>query len=377
MTILFLISAGVLLQTYLGYPISLVLLRLLHLRRRVHPTTDHTPSVTLVISAYNEEAVIRAKVENSLALDYPESRLERVVVSDGSTDRTESIVEEFRPRGVQLRSFKGRQGKVACLNRVVPDLNSDLVVMSDANSMYAKDSLRKLAGHFVDGGVGCVCGRLDYANPTNLIAGHGERLYWKYEEVIKRLESSLGALLGANGAIYAYRKELFRPVDPLMFCDDVIPIRIALRGYRVIYDPDARCTERAVGERVEMKRRSRHASFGMRSMLRMAREAIGAGRFLVLYQCLSHRVLRWMGGPAVLGLLVSSPFLPEAWLAPIVAGEVVFCGAGALGFFVSRLGYRVLPLYLPFYWLATSLAGLRGLIALVLRRDVPFWEPRQ
>src|SRR5207249_6023044 len=121
----------------------------------------------------------------------------------------------------ELRALGGRRGKVACLNQVIPTLDSDLVVMSDANSMYDADSIRKLVRHFADDRVGCVCGRLAYLNPRRLAAGEGERLYWGYEGAIKLLESSLGSLLGANGAIYAYRRDLFRPVDPLMFCDDV------------------------------------------------------------------------------------------------------------------------------------------------------------
>ena len=377
MTVLFLIALAILVQAYLGYPLSLMMLRTLLGDRSRHARGDDLPAVSLVISAYNEELVIRRKIENSRALDYPEERLEIIVVSDGSTDRTEAIVRDFESRNVGLRAFKGRQGKVACLNRVIPDLRSDLVVMSDANSMYEPGSLRQLVSHFVDPRIGCVCGRLRYVNPQDLASGRGELIYWAYEGLIKRLESSLGSLLGANGAIYAFRRTLFRPVDPLMFCDDVIPGRIALEGYLTIYDPRARCEEVTAAEKVERHRRARHASFGLRSMLHLAAEALRSRRFLLAYQCISHRILRWAGGLSLGVLLVSSVFLPDPWRAAALAGQGVFYGAAGLGFLASRLGARASTLYLPYYFLVINLAGLAGLRAFLLRADSPFWEPRQ
>ncbi len=374
---LFLISAGILVQTYLGYPLSLLLLRLLLGDRSRHRPGDRLPTVSLVISAYNEEQVIRQKIENSLSLDYPADRISRLVASDGSTDGTETIVREFQERGVELRSFPGRRGKVACLNEVIPTLRSEVVVMSDANSMYQSDSLRKLVRHFADRQVGCVCGALRYVNPRGLLSAEGERLYWGFEGLIKRLESSLGSLLGANGAIYAYRADLFRRVDPLMFCDDVIPIRIRLGGHLTIYDPEARCTEEAADVAVEVRRRRRHASFGLRSMFGMAREAAARGRLLVLYQCLSHRVLRWMGGVALGGILLSSPFLTYPWNALALGGQALFYAMAAAGLLARDLKSIGTALFLPYYYLAITLAGLGGLKAFLLRSDRPYWEPRQ
>jgi cellulose synthase/poly-beta-1,6-N-acetylglucosamine synthase-like glycosyltransferase len=377
MSFLFLVCLAFLLHTYLGYPLSLLLLRLIRGDRSRHLRGDGVPSVTLVISAYNEEAVIRRKVENSLALDYPQDRIARIVVSDGSTDATDAIVREYEGRGVELRSFPGRRGKVACLNDVLPSVRSDLVVLSDANSMYDAASLRRLAEHFADPRVGCVCGLLRYVNPRRLAAGRGERVYWGYEGIIKRLESSLGSLLGANGAIYAFRPGLFRTVDPLTFCDDVIPIRVAIEGRLVLFDPQAACTEEAVDEDVERRRRRRHASFGMRSMMLVGREAARRGRLLVLYQCLSHRMLRWLGGVFLAGLLVSSPSLPPPWAALALGAQGLLYGGALMGFLTRRRRRgSVLP-YLPYYFLVITLAGLRGLAAHLVRSDRPYWEPRQ
>jgi len=333
--------------------------------------------VSLVISAYNEERILRLKIENSLALDYPAERIERVVVSDGSTDGTEAIAREYEGQGVRLQAFPSRRGKVSCLNDVIPTLRSELVVMSDANSMYETQSVRCLVRHFSDPRVGCVCGQLRYLNPSRLAAGEGERVYWGYEGLIKRLESARGSLLGATGAIYAYRRRLFRPVDPMMFCDDVIPSRIALDGSLTIYDPDARCTEEAVDEAAEMRRRTRHASFGLRTMLRLGREALADGRPFVLYECVSHRILRWLGPLALAAMLIATPFLGPVWRPAALLAELVFYGAAALGGLARALGLKTGPLYLPYYFLAINLAGLRGLIAFLRRTDRPYWEPRQ
>lgn len=377
MTILFLISAGVLFHAYLGYPLSLALLRLLRGDRSRHAQGDDLPSVSLVISAHNEDRVIRRKIENSLDLEYPRDRLTIIVASDGSTDGTEEIVREFQCRGVELCAFEGRRGKVDCLNLVVPGLRSELVVMSDANSIYERDSLKKLVRHFADRRVGCVCGRLRYVNPRDLPAGHGELLYWEYEDGIKRLESSLGSLLGANGAMYAYRRELFRPVDPLMFCDDVVPARIALDGYLTLFDPQALCTEETVGEEVERRRRARHASFGLRSMLHLATEALRRGRLLLFYECLAHRVLRWGGGLALAAFFVSTWWLQVPWRLPALAGQTLFYGAAIAGYLASRRGRRITALYLPYYFLVINLAGLAGLRAYILGTDKPYWSPRR
>lgn len=381
MTPLFVAAFLLLVQAYVGYPASLLLVAAVG--RRVRPSAaaaragGKPPSVTLVISAYNEEACLRAKLENSLGIDYPRDRLRVVVISDGSTDATEAIARDYAGRGIELAALPGRRGKVACLNEVIPTLTSDLVVMSDANSIYEADAVRRLAARFEDRAIGCVCGELVYVNPRREAAGEGERIYWGYEGLIKRLESRLGSLLGANGAIYAYRRTLFRKVDPLTFCDDVIPIRIALAGQKVIFDPAARCSEETAPEEVELRRRRRHASFGMRSMLLVMGEAARAGQLFIVYQCLSHRVIRWLGGASLITMAVTTPGLPSPWSFVALVTQAAFYGLAVIGVAADRLGVRWRPAYLAYYVLAIHAAGLAGLVRFVRRTDRPFWEPRQ
>ena len=377
MTFLFLLASAVLVQTYLGYIFSLFMLKAVLGDRSRHTMGQSLPTVTLVISVYNEEAVLRSKIENSLALDYPPELLQRVVLSDGSTDRSDEIVREYADRGIQLQSFPGRRGKVARLNELLPEVQSQIIVLSDANSIYEPMSIRTLVRHFADPRVGCVCGALEYVNPLKLASGEGERFYWNYEKRLKNLESSLGSLLGANGAIYAFRTKLFRAVDPLMFCDDVIPIRISIDGYLTLYDPEARCTEESPGEGAEMRRRRRHASFGLRSMLRMIREAAVKRRVLITYQIVSHRIVRWLGGVSLMAALFSSPFLPVPWRVLAFGIQAIYYGCAMLGFVLSRTGRGGGPFYLAYYHLVISLAGMRGLVAFVRGSDQPHWEPRQ
>ena len=377
MIALWFIGVSALLLAYGLYPLSLLLRRTLPTGPAQREDPAAWPTITLLISAYNEERILRRKLENVATLDYPRDRLRTIVVSDGSTDGTEAIARAFASAGIELAAFAGRRGKVACLDLVVPQLTSDLVVMSDANSLYEPASLKRLARHFGNPEVGCVCGELLYENPGRLASGEGERAYWGYERRVKRLEGDRGILLGANGAIYAYRRALFQPVDPRMFCDDVIPIRIRIAGYRVLYEPSARCVEEAVSEETELRRRRRHASFGMRSMLAMVREALGAGRPLVAYQAICHRILRWFGTIWLLLILAGTPWLPVPFRDAAILGQGLLYGAALLGFLLDRLGIRVTILYLPYYALALTAAGMAGLTNLVLDTDRPFWEPRQ
>jgi cellulose synthase/poly-beta-1,6-N-acetylglucosamine synthase-like glycosyltransferase len=300
MLVLFWLSAGVLLYGYAGYPL---LLRLIVLLRGVRPVRKGSgmPRVTLVISAYNEAAVIRRKLENVLRLDYPRELLEVVVVSDASSDGTDEIVREFAGRGVRLARQACRRGKTAGLNSTVPHVTGAIVVFSDANAMYQPNALRMLVRNFDDPQVGCVTGEARYLEGGASAADSGERAYWNYEIQVKRLETAVGSMVGGDGAIYAIRRELWRTLPDDAINDFLNPLQIVAAGWRAVYEPEAVCFEEtAGGVGTEYRRRIRIVSRSWRALFQApdVLNPLKVGFFAV--SVVSHKVLRWVSGPFAL-----------------------------------------------------------------------------
>lgn len=224
---------------YVGYPILLVVFVLLSNRRRrvlFESQFSSVPSVSLLISAYNEEKVIEEKLRNSLILNYPKEKFEIMVVSDASDDRTDEILRGFERQGVRLLRVEGRKGKVFCKNEAMKVTKGEVVVFSDANTMYEPDAIKELVKHFSDPEVGCVSGELRYRHEGGV---RGESLYWKYEQWIKRMEGRLGSLTTVNGAIYAVRKDVLQPL-PIDVPDDfATTLLIRSKGLKVLHEPQA------------------------------------------------------------------------------------------------------------------------------------------
>ncbi|HEX5498699.1 MAG TPA: glycosyltransferase family 2 protein, partial [Thermomicrobiales bacterium] len=266
---LFWLSFGVTAYAYAGYPALIWLCARRFGRVETPPEADQNelPTITLLVAAHNEQAVIGERLENALALDYPRGRLAIVVASDGSDDRTAEIVSSFADRGVRLLDFQANRGKSATLNAAWGELTSDLVLLSDANTAIEPQAPKKLARWFRSPEVGAVCGRLvlvDRATGKNV-----DGLYWRYETFLKRCEARLGALLGANGAIYAIRRESFTPIPTETIVDDfVIPLLARLTsGCRLVYDAEAAAYEETP-ERIgdEFRRRVRIGAGGFQSL---------------------------------------------------------------------------------------------------------------
>ena len=299
--------------------------------------------MSLIVTAYNEQAVLRDKLENTFALEYPAGRLQVVVVSDGSTDGTDEVARSYegRPGYLFLRQDPNA-GKTAAQNAAVRAATGDVLVFSDANSMYAPDALQQLVMSLAEG-VGCVCGELRYTNPERAGAGEGEGYYWRYEQFLKRLESRLGALVGANGSIYAVRRELFEELDPRIISDFILPIRLRRRGHRVVYAPGAVAEEesgRGFGE--ELRRRRRIVA---RSLYGLWREAGALNPFahpLLAFQILSHKVVRWLVPVLLLVLLAAGAAAAAEGVEPygkLLAAQLGLYGLALLGgLFPRRCG---------------------------------------
>jgi glycosyltransferase involved in cell wall biosynthesis len=377
--ILFWSAIATLLSTYLLFPL-LVLLRAL-LRSRPHLTDDITPPLTMIIAAHNEAASIRAKLENILSLEYPAGRLEVVIASDGSDDRTEAIVRSFEDRGVRLLPLP-RRGKAAALNAAAAVAIGDILVFSDANSIYAPDALRALVRPFADPLVGGVAGDQRYVADGDAGAvAAGEQRYWDFDRILKSAESRAGNVISATGAIYAVRRSLFRPVPDGVTDDFFTSTGVVAQGYRLVFAPDAVAFEPVAGTaELEFGRKVRVITRGLRGVL-LRRELLHPrchGFYSV--QLLGHKLLRRL---MVFPLIVAAATSPLLWrhgriyrMATVFQGGVYGLGAAGILFARRPLGRRK-ALVLPAFFCFVNIAALKATWNVVRGRRIDRWEPRR
>ncbi len=375
MTLVCWISLVSLLYIYLGYPVLAWMLAGAFGRE---PKRGHIlPTVSLFIPALNEEAHIEAKLQNSLRLDYPKDRLEILVASDGSTDRTNAIVASYRQRGVRLYAMRDHIGKSAMLSRIVPLLRGEIVVFSDASSALEPDALRLLVRSFSDARVGCVCG-LYRVQETGDVRGHGEGLYWRYETWLKRQESRLHSILGAHGAFYAIRKAFFQRLDTALINDDyLIPMRIVAQGHRAVYDPAAVAWERDVASVGGEFARRRRIAVGNCQQIFELRRLLNPLRGWVALSFFSHKVLRTIAPLLMLTLFVSSCWLPAPWAIAMIAAQAAFYASALVGYLCQRGGVKIQWLSAPLYFCLGNLAMFAGLLSFCFGAKRPAWgRPR-
>ena len=362
--------------TYLIYP---VLLWLLAAGRKMpeYAPLSGWPRVSLIIAAHNEEGVLRTKLENALAMDYPAERLDIIVVSDASTDGTDRIAAEFAARGVRLHRQEVRGGKTEAQNAGVRLARGQFVAFSDANSMYAPSALKRLLAPFADERIGCVCGELQYANPEDQGAGKGEGLYWRYEQFLKRRESLLSSALGANGAIYALRRELFVELRGDIISDFVAPLHAWRRGFRIAYEPTAVATEYSSGRfGDEFRRRRRIVSRSLYGLWTEAGVLNPFAHFFFAFQMFSHKLLRWLVPVWLLVVLtVNIPLVASEYYGLLLALQVAFYGLAALGLLLPERFGRYWLFYVPAYFTATNWGTLLGLLSFLMGRRHRVWQP--
>jgi cellulose synthase/poly-beta-1,6-N-acetylglucosamine synthase-like glycosyltransferase len=336
-------AALLLAHTYFLYPLSLFVLdgaaqvvqNIRAMRgggtgRRAERKAGPAPSVSLVVAAYNEASCIQQKLENSLALQYPAERFELVIGSDGSSDGTDDIVRKCQDARVRL-SPAPRAGKTTVLNRCIPMAKGDIVVLSDANTMIEPEAIERLVRHFEDPEVGAVCGKLKLYNPTK--QDYEESAYWSYESLIKMYEGRRGAVVGANGGLYAIRRTLFTELPPSTIVDDfVIPLRILEKGYKVVYEETAVAHEETTEDYgKEFGRRARIAAGNFQS-LRMVPGLLLPTAGFPAFAFWSHKLLRWCA-PALMGLaLVANLFLLDSmFYRATLLGQTLFYALAYLG----------------------------------------------
>ncbi len=367
---------AILLYAYFGYPFLLGRCR----RRRsaAHPPCEAQPHVTMVVAAWNEAGVIRAKIENTLAQQYPPDRLDLVVVSDGSTDATDEIVAEYAARTgrVTLLQTAGRQGKSVALNLGVPCARGEVVVLTDANAIFREDAVAQLVRGFASPTIGAVSGQLRYRAGEGL--EEGESFYWRYEQKVKRAEAALESLLGANGSIYAIRRSLFRPLRPRDVNDFRIPYEVLLQGYAVVLAPEAVSYEEAAPSLWdEYRRKVRIMARAIPTMLGLLWPTLAQGRLFLAWQLVSHKLLREIQGVFFLAMLAGALwglFLGSKGLGLFAAGQLFLYTLGLLAWAAPGVA-RWRPGRLAAHFDMIVLASLAALWLWLTRRIKPTWRP--
>jgi len=356
---------------YLGYPLTLwLIVRLRGAYVPPAPSNDFEPAVTFVISAYNEAAVIEAKLANVSALAYPADKLQILVISDASDDGTDEIVRRCAATDPRITLFRQeeRKGKTAGLNGGMALATGEVAVFSDANAMYEPGAIRELVAPLQDGRVGYVVGAAHYTDSEQGAAQASEGLYWRYELAIKELESAWASVVGGDGAIYAIRRELYWPLREDDINDFVNPLQIIAAGYRGVFNPRARCFEESADSfSKEFGRKRRIVNRSWRAFLRYGADLRGAGNPAFIFELLAHKVLRWFALPALALMAVGN-------IALVLRGAGGFYTLTLLGLVASgalAIKGRALEradrpqprlVYLAYYFYLVNVAALLGIL---------------
>lgn len=372
---LFWISAVLVVYVYVGYPaLAWLLARIIGRTVRKAPIQ---PRVTVLTAAFNEAAHIEATVRNKLEQDYPADLLDVIVISDESTDGTDEIVRGLGPR-VRLIRQSPRAGKTAALDLAVDQAEGEVLVFSDANSIYAPDAIRRLVENFADPEVGYVTGKMVYVTEDGSLVGDGCSAYMKYENWLRDQETRLAAVVGVDGGVDAVRKSLFEKMRADQLPDFVLPLSVARRGHRVVYEPRALLKEAALSQheaeyrmRVRVGLRALWALSDLRVLLNPLRHG------LLAFQLISHKLLRYLAFVPLALVLVTSMALSgshEIYLAAAL-GQLVFYALAIVGWTTgSQLRSAVIGI--PYYFLLLNLATAHAALRFLRRERQATWAPR-
>lgn len=365
-------AVAMMVYVYFGYPVLLAIARPLF-RRPVHKA-PFLPSVTLIVAANDEAGVIEAKLRNSVAVDYPADRLSIVVASDGSVDGTNAIVRAFAAANVRLLAYEERRGKISAINDAIAQVESDVVVFSDANTFLRPDAVRALVRNFADETVGAVSGDVILVGDRAALAT-SEDLYYRYERWLQQAESDIGSMLGVDGALYAIRRTLFVPPPTDTILDDMaVPMAIARNGHRVVFEPDAIAHEGGSDSGSEEFSRKVRVVAGAVQFLLRPDSAIPLGDFQLLASLVSHKTLRWLSPVfatiAFVAAVVLAPHSPWFfWFASLQAASMVAALLGCLPA-IRRISVFGIAYY---FWLVQT-AALVGFARGLLGRQAVAWR---
>lgn len=383
MEILFWLSLFIVFYTFLGYGIllyALVRIRRIFKGKRIAPGLDQDfPTLTLIIAAYNEESIIEEKIENTLGLSYPKEKLKLIFVTDGSTDRTPDLISTYSQ--IKLMHKPERSGKILAMHRAMHEVDSEVVVYTDANTFLNKDALLLIARHYADPTVGAVSGEKRVMQDAVSDATAGEGFYWKYESTLKKWDSELYSVVGAAGELFSVRHAVYTSVEPDTILDDfMISMRIAQQGYRIIYEPEAYASELS-SENIqeELKRKVRIAAGGIQSILRLKKLLNPFHYPMLSFQYISHRVLRWTVTPflMILALILNFVIVLQGgnWLYQLILfAQVFFYLLAFAGWALERRKIKVKALFVPYYFCMMNYAVLAGIRRYIKGSQSAAWD---
>lgn len=380
METIFWISVFLVFYHFIGYGVLITLLSKLKKKKPSLPelSEDDLPEISLVIAAYNEEDIIIDKINNSLALDYPAEKLKIHFVTDGSTDKTNKIIDRYKQ--IKLWYRPARAGKIAAINRVMPKIKSHLTIFSDANVMINREGIKQLVAHFQSNRIAVVSGeKTIIKNHIDNASGSGEGFYWKYESFLKRKDAEWNTLVGSAGELFAMRTHLFTPVEQDTLIEDfVMTMRIAAHGYKVAYEPKALALETAsesVSE--EKKRKIRISAGGIQAVIKLW-PLLNFFKYRKLtFQYISHRALRWTLIPiALVSILVLAPLLAEThWVYELTfRGQTIFYLLAFAGYTLREAKTSTKYIHVPYYFVFMHLCVVLGWIKYFRGKQSVTWE---
>lgn len=380
LSIIFWVGILIVFYSYVGY--GLLLFLLVRAKKLfVKPSflkNDFSPKITLMVAAYNEEAYIKDKIENSLGLDYPKDKIQYLFVTDGSDDKTPEIIQQFPE--IELMHKPERQGKIMAVERAIPNVTGDIVIFTDANTGLNKEALKNIVRHFANEKVGVVSGEKRILNrDADEAAGAGEGFYWKYESKLKKWDDELYSVMGAAGELFAIRTKLFEPIPKDSLIEDFyMSFKIVQKGYKIAYEPDAYALEEpSASVKEELKRKIRIAAGGIQSIVRLKALLNPFKYGVITFQYISHRALRWTLAPLALPIIfIANMFLfQQGWVYKAVfAVQVLFYLAALLGYILEKKQIRLKLLFIPYYFCMMNYAVYAGFKRYLKGSQSVLWE---
>jgi cellulose synthase/poly-beta-1,6-N-acetylglucosamine synthase-like glycosyltransferase len=371
--IVFWLSLLVVFYTYAGYPLLLWLLSCF--KRLEAPGSEATPSVSVVMSAFNEEGAIQGRIENLISQDYPADKIEIIVVSDGSTDKTCDMVRSLLRDNVKLVVLGERHGKASALNQGIARAKGEIIVFADARQRFKVDAVSHLAASFGDPHVGCVSGELVFLRDDDSTINAEMGAYWRYEKWIRKMESRTGSVIGATGAIYAMRRELYRALPPSTILDDVLtPLNVVLQGFRCTFNRCAVAYDAVSKDAGQEWLRKVRTLAGNWQLLSLQPALFLPWRNPCWWRFVSHKILRLLVPYALGLLLVSSALLPEGFYRAMTALQLLVYAMSCVGAVVpAARSFRIVNV--SYFFLVMNFAAVSGFWRWVTGRCVTVWQP--